>query len=89
MRTLKRTAEELRDAMEGVWFRVKGLEFDARAILAGKGDVALIGDVLRRVLALPDLVREAHNLSQDVCTVDSEQTGQLTFALPATERRCA
>jgi len=79
----------MRDAMEGVWFPVKGLERDARAILAGNGDVAMIGDVLRRAIALPDLIRDAHRVSQDVCTVDSEHTGQLTFTLPATGRRCA
>ena len=86
-REVRRVAMELRDAMEGVWFPVKGLERDARCVLSGKGDVALIGDVMRQAIHLPELLRDAHRIVQALCEVDSDQSGQLT--LPVADRRCA
>lgn len=68
---VRRVAELLRDALEGVWFLVKGLERDAQRVLSGAGDVALIGDVMRRLLRLPDLLREALREVETLCVVDS------------------
>ena len=87
-REVRRVAMELRDAMEGVWFPVKGLERDARCVLSGKGDVALIGDVMRQAIHLPELLREALREVETLCVVDSEQSGQLTLPV-APEMRCA
>lgn len=70
-REVRRVAELLRDALEGVWFPIKGLERDAQRVLSGKGDVALIGDVMRRLLRLPDLLREALREVETLCVVDS------------------
>ena len=85
---VRRVAELLRDALEGVWFLVKGLERDAQRVLSGAGDVALIGDVMRRLLRLPELLREALREVETLCVVDSEQSGQLTLPV-APEMRCA
>ena len=85
---VRRVAELLRDALEGVWFLVKGLERDAQRVLSGKGDVALIRDIVRRLLRLPELLRGALREVEALCEVDSEQSGQLTLPV-APEMRCA
>jgi hypothetical protein len=84
---VRRVAELTRDALEGVWFPVKGLERDARRVLSGAGDVALIRDIVRRLLRLPELLRGALREVEALCEVDSDQSGQLT--LPVADRRCA
>ena len=87
-REVRRVAELTRDALEGVWFLVKGLERDAQRVLSGKGDVALIRDIVRRLLRLPELLRGALREVEALCEVDSDQSGQLTLPV-APEMRCA
>jgi len=43
---------------------------------------------MRRLLRLPELLREALREVETLCVVDSEQSGQLTLPV-APEMRCA
>jgi hypothetical protein len=88
-RQLRDIAEQLRDAAEGVWFPVVGMSRAAQAIDEGHATETTLRELIRTARIMPQLLREAHAAAQAVCTVDSEDTGQLTLIPPEVERRCA
>ena len=88
-RQLRDIAEQLRDAAEGVWFPVVGMSRAAQAIDEGRATGTTLRELIRTARIMPQLLREAHAAAQAVCTVDSEDTGQLTLIPPEVERRCA
>lgn len=88
-RATGKALEEARDAMEGVWFPIMGLDRLAEAVLSGRGDSTMVAELVQGVRRLPHLLRPAHRLLQDLCEAESEDTGQLTLIPPEVERRCA
>ncbi len=88
-RQLRDIAEQLRDAAEGVWFPIVGMSRAAQAIDEGHATGTTLRELIRTARIMPQLLREAHAAAQAVCTVDSEDTGQLTLIPPEVERRCA
>lgn len=88
-RATGKALEEAREAMEGVWFPIMGLDRLAEAVLSGRGDSTMVAELVQGVRRLPHLLRPAHRLLQDLCEAESEDTGQLVFQLPGAGRRCA